>query len=181
MLGVEQRCFDQKSNFLDKRGQELCSIVTSVVTLRLPNVLALLVVLAAVAILLTVSSRQTVCTASAHVLHRSCCAAVQCVLQVSGFLLFHSIEPFVSHAQQYEDSVEIIGNSIMKAFSAQNETLKHYTKNQIMQQAERDDSGRLQGTSSALDIVSDGQFQLIALSLLESIAGAAGTGALIMM
>eukprot|EP01043_Picozoa_sp_COSAG02_P024552 COSAG02_NODE_1345_length_13143_cov_61.223091_7_plen_230_part_00 len=100
---------------------------------------------------------------------------------MSGFLLFQSIEPFVSHAQQYEDSVEDFGNNIMRAFSAENETLKQYTKSQIMQQTERDESGRLQGTSSALDIVSDGQFQLIALSLLESVAGAAGTGALIMM
>ncbi len=181
MLGVEQRCLDRNGHFLDKRGHEFCSLFTSVMTLRLPNVLALLVVLAAVAIFLTVSSWQVVCTASADVMHRLCCAVVRCGIQVSGFLLFHSIEPFISHAQQYEDTVEDLGNALMKAFSGENETLKEYTQSQLMQQTERDDSGRIQGTSSALDLVSDGQFQLVALSLLEAVAGAAGTAALIMM
>lgn len=101
---------------------------------------------------------------------------------MSGFLLVRSIEPFVSHAQQYEDTVEDWGNKLVKAFSgASNETLKEYTKNQLYKQTEHDESGRIQGTDSALDLISDGQFQLIALSLLEALAAAAGTAALIMM
>jgi hypothetical protein len=46
---------------------------------------------------------------------------------------------------------------------------------------ERDETGKIQGTSSALDLVTDGQFQLVAISLLEALANATGTAALIMM
>jgi hypothetical protein len=128
------------------------------------------------------SMTQAVYAASINIDRQSFFSVARCGPQVSGFLLVRSIEPFVSHAQLYEDSVEDFGNSLMKVFSgASNETLKEYTRNQLYKQTERDESGRVQGTESALDLVSDGQFQLIALSLLEALAGAAGTAALIMM
>jgi hypothetical protein len=106
-----------------------------------------------------------------------------CVLQASGFLLYRSIEPFVEHAPQYEDRVEDFGQLLYDSLNGDqgNLTLRQYTKNQLHSQTERDETGKIQGTSSALDLVTDGQFQLVAISLLEALANATGTAALIMM
>jgi hypothetical protein len=58
---------------MSKRGSEVCTLAASVITLRLPNVLALLVVLAGLAIGIAVS-RSAVHSSSLR--SPSCCAHV---------------------------------------------------------------------------------------------------------
>ena len=125
--------------------------VTSVLTLRLPNVLALLMVLGALA----------------------------SGLAFTGVVLYRSVEPFIDHAHMYEKTALTYAEEIYSAgghfFHVNNQTsLNQYVAQQT--QSVKDDSGQ-----RAQDLLTADTFRTITIEVLESIAGSVGTAALIMM
>jgi len=105
VLDLEKTCLDKPTckKWPDALGGP-CATITSVITLRLPNVLALVCVLGAL-----------------------------CVgLAASGLVLYRSIEPFVEHAPEYERRVEEIGEWLYRGLNdGGNLTLQDYTRSQL--------------------------------------------------
>ena len=105
VLNAERKCLDKPTckKWPDALGGP-CMTITSIVTLRLPNVLALVCVLAALGV----------------------------GLAASGLVLYRSIEPFVEHAPEYERRVEEIGEWLYRGLNdGGNLTLQEYTKSQL--------------------------------------------------